>query len=133
MVRVKRGNTAAKRRKKYRNLSKSYVGSNSRCSTMIGEQVTQAAASSYISRRLQKRNFRRFWISRINSASRSRENIYSILVGCLRDMNIFLNRKMLALIAFSDLALFNFLERQSRKSTIYSFQKNNIISKSLVK
>jgi len=62
MVRVKRGNVAAKRRKKYLKLAKGYVGSNSRLSTMAGEQVVQSLNFAYIGRRLKKRNFRRIWI-----------------------------------------------------------------------
>jgi large subunit ribosomal protein L20 len=48
-----------KRRKKYLNLAKGYVGSNSRLSTMAGEQVVQSL--NFIWRRLKKRNFRRIW------------------------------------------------------------------------
>lgn len=119
MVRVKRGNVAAKRRKKYLKLAKGYVGSNSRLSTMAGEQVIQSLNFAYIGRRLKKRNFRRIWIYRINAASRARKNIYSKFIGSIRNLNIFLNRKMLALLAFNDLPSFNLLERESRKSIIY--------------
>ncbi len=42
MVRVKRGNIAAKRRKKYLKLAKGYTNSNSRLSTMATEQVIQS-------------------------------------------------------------------------------------------
>jgi large subunit ribosomal protein L20 len=122
MVRVKRGNVAAKRRKKYLKLAKGYVGSNSRLSTMIGEQVVQSLNFAYISRRLKKRNFRRLWITRINSATRARQNIYSLFVGCLRNLDIFLNRKILCFLASNDLASFNLLERQSRLSSL--FKKN---------
>jgi len=119
MVRVKRGNVAAKRRKKYLKLAKGYVGSNSRLSTMAGEQVIQSLNFAYIGRRLKKRNFRRIWIYRINAASRARKNIYSKFIGSIRNMNIFLNRKILALLEFNDLPAFNLLERESRKSNIY--------------
>ena len=119
MVRIKRGNVAAKRRKKYLNLAKGYVGSNSRLSTMASEQVRQSLNFAYIGRRLRKRNFRRIWIYRINAASRARKNIYSKFIGSIRNLNIFLNRKMLALLAFNDLPAFNLLERESRKSIIY--------------
>lgn len=119
MVRTTRGNVAAKRRKKYLKLAKGYVGSNSRLSTMIGEQVVQSLNFAYIGRRLKKRNFRRIWIYRINAAVRARENIYSLFIGCLRHINVFLDRKMLAFIAFSDLPVFNLIERQSRKSAIF--------------
>ena len=119
MVRVKRGNVAAKRRKKYLKLAKGYVGSNSRLSTMAGEQVVQSLNFAYIGRKLKKRNFRRIWIYRINAASRARKNIYSNLIGCLRNLNIFLDRKSLALIAFLDLSSFNILERESKTSSLF--------------
>jgi large subunit ribosomal protein L20 len=119
MVRIKRGHVAAKRRKKYLKLAKGYVGSNSRLSTMAGEQVVQSLNFAYIGRKLKKRNFRRIWIYRINAASRARKNIYSNLIGCLRNINIFLDRKILAYLAFIDLPAFNVIERQSRKSSIF--------------
>lgn len=120
MVRVKRGNVAAKRRKKYLKLAKGYVGSNSRLSTMIGEQVVQSLNFAYIGRKLKKRNFRKIWIYRINAASRARKNIYSKFIGCLRNVNILLDRKILSYLAFSDLSSFNLIERESRKSVLFT-------------
>ena len=117
MVRVKRGNVAAKRRKKYLNLAKGYVGANSRLSTLAAEQVVQSLNFAYIGRRLKKRNFRRIWIYRINAASRVRQNIYSKFMGSLRKINVLLDRKILAFLAFSDLSSFNVIERESRKSS----------------
>lgn len=125
MVRIKRGNIAAKRRKKYLTLAKGYVGSNSRLSTMAGEQVVQSLNFAYIGRKLKKRNFRRIWIYRINAASRARKNIYSKFIGCLRNLNIFLDRKVLGYLAFTDLAAFNLIERQSQKSLIFSQESKN--------
>ena len=55
MIRIKRGNIAAKRRKKYLKLAKGYVGSNSRLSTMASEQVVQSFNYAYKSRKLKKR------------------------------------------------------------------------------
>jgi len=119
MVRVKRGNVAAKRRRKVLNLASGYVGANSRLSTMAGEQLVQSLNFAYIGRRLKKRNFRRIWIYRINAASRARRNVYSKLVGSLRNLDIFLDRKMLSYLAFSDLSSFNLIERESLKSTLF--------------
>jgi large subunit ribosomal protein L20 len=86
---------------------------------MAGEQVVQSLNFAYIGRRLKKRNFRRIWIYRINAASRARKNIYSQFIGCLRNLNIFLDRKILSFLAFSDSASFNVIERESRKSKIF--------------
>lgn len=119
MVRIKRGNVAAKRRKKILNLAKGFVGSNSRLSTMAGEQIVQSLNFAYIGRRLKKRNFRRIWIYRINAATRVRKNIYSKFIGSLRNINIFIDRKILSTLAFTDLPSFNVIERESRKSVIY--------------
>ena len=113
MVRVKRGNVAAKRRKKYLHLAKGYVGSNSRLSTMISEQVVQSLQFAYIGRRLKKRDFRKIWIYRINAAVRARQNTYSAFMGNLRKKDILLDRKSLAYLAFTDLAAFNFIEQES--------------------
>ena len=113
MVRVKRGNVAAKRRKKYLKLAKGYVGSNSRLSTMAGEQVIQSLNFAYIGRKLKKRDFRRIWIYRINAAVRARNNIYSKFIGSLRKKNILLDRKVLSFLAFNDLSSFNVIERES--------------------
>jgi large subunit ribosomal protein L20 len=115
MVRVKRGNVASKRRKKYLKLAKGYVGANSRLSTMAGEQVVQSLNFAYIGRKLKKRNFRRIWIYRINAAARAKENIYSKFIGSLRKIDVFLDRKILAFLAFTDLSSFNVIERESRK------------------
>jgi len=123
MVRVKRGNIASKRRKKYLKLAKGYVGANSRLAIMAGEQVVQSLNFAYIGRRLKKRNFRRIWIYRINAASRARLNVYSIFMGCLRNISIFLDRKILSFIAFYDLSSFNLIERESRKSSLFTKKK----------
>eukprot|EP01033_Poteriospumella_lacustris_P023767 gene23767-gene16813 len=113
MVKVKRGKVAAVRRKKFLKLAKGYVGSHSRLSIMAMEQVVQGLQFAYIGRKLKKRNFRRIWIYRINAASRARKNVYSKFIGCLRNLNILLNRKILSFLAFNDLSIFNLLERKS--------------------
>lgn len=120
MVKVKRGKVAAVRRKKFLKLAKGYVGSHSRLSIMAMEQVVQGLQFAYIGRKLKKRNFRRIWIYRINAASRARKNVYSKLIGCLRNLNILLNRKILSFLAFNDLSIFNLLERKSRSSILFS-------------
>lgn len=112
MVRVKRGNVAAKRRKKYFRLAKGYVGSNSKLSSLAGEQVIQSFYFAYIGRRLKKRNFRKIWIARVNAATRAKANTYSQFLGSIRKRDIFLNRKVLANLAFHDLPSFNVIERE---------------------
>lgn len=118
MVRITRGNVARKRRKKFFAFAKGYTRANKNLSTLAGEQMVQSLNFAYIARRLRKRTFRRLWIYRINSAVRGRKNGYSVFLGCLRNLNIFLDRKMLAVLAFTDFVSFNFLERFSRHSSL---------------
>jgi len=113
MVRIKRGNTAVKQRKKFLKLAKGYLGSNSKLSTLAMEQVIQSLQYAYIGRKLKKRNFRRIWIYRINIASRARKNTYSRLIGALHTLSILLNRKLLAYLTCNDLEVFNLIERKS--------------------
>ncbi len=123
MIRVKRGNIAAKRRHKYLKLARGYVGTHSRLSIMATEQVIQSLNYAYIGRRLKKRYFRKLWISRINSAVRARNDIYSRFIGSLRTLNIFVNRKLLSILCFNNLYAFNALHRITKESTLYKFIK----------
>jgi large subunit ribosomal protein L20 len=113
MIRIIRGNVAFKRRKKYLKLAKGYTGSNSSLSTFAAEQLIQSLNFKYIQRRLTKRTFRQLWIYRINAALKIRQNNYSNFIGSLRKLNIFLNRKILALLTVNDLGTFNKLENLS--------------------
>lgn len=106
MIRIKKGNVALKRRKKYFRLAKGYVGANSRLSIFAMEQVIQSLQFAYIGRKLKKRDFRKFWILRINAVSRSFQTTYSKVIGNLRKQNILIDRKSLAFLAFFDLKVF---------------------------
>ena len=107
MVRVKRGNVAAKRRKKYLNLAKGYIGSHSRLFRIANQQVMKALRYSYIGRKQKKRTFRKLWITRINSISRLNNLKYNIVINKFKTASIVLNRKMLSQIAILDTPAFN--------------------------
>lgn len=102
MVRVKRGNTARKYRKKVLGMAKGFVGSHSRLFRVANQQVMRSLRYSYSGRKDKKRWFRRLWINRINIASRRLGLTYSKLIFKLKSENIGLNRKMLANIAVLD-------------------------------
>lgn len=102
MTRVKRGNVARKRRKKYWNLPKdSGVVSLLTSAPRIRESCRRWG-NSYRDRRNRKRDFRRLWITRINAAARINGISYSQLVGNMKKADILLNRKMLAQLAVLD-------------------------------
>ncbi len=111
MVRVKRGNVARKRRKKILSLASGYRGAHSVLFRVANQQVMKALRYSYVGRKQKKRIFRKIWISRINAASRlNTDGIpYSRLINKFKNLNIDLNRKMLAQIAICDSLAFKFL------------------------
>nr|WPV76486.1 ribosomal protein L20 [Naviculales sp.]WPV76576.1 ribosomal protein L20 [Naviculales sp.] len=109
MVRIKRGNTARKRRKKILSLASSYRGAHSVLFRVANQQVMKALRYSYIGRKQKKRIFRRIWISRINAASRLNGISYSQLIHKFKKSNIDLNRKMLSQIAILDASTFKSL------------------------
>ena len=109
MVRVKRGNTARKRRKKILSLASGYKGAHSILFRIANQQVMKALRYSYIGRKQKKRIFRKIWISRINAASRLNGLSYSQLIHKFKKSNIDLNRKMLSQLAILDVSTFNSL------------------------
>lgn len=113
MVRIKRGNVALKRKKKYFKFCKGYRQSNSRLATMAMEQTIQSLYYAYIGRKLKKRNFRKYWIYRINSVLLNSNLKYSEFLGSLKKKNIFLNKKILSYLAYNDPYTFNRLLKKS--------------------
>jgi large subunit ribosomal protein L20 len=81
---------------------------------MAGEQIIQSFNFAYKGRKLKKRTFRNIWIYRINSVLKLKKNTYSNFIGSLKKINILLNKKMLSLIAFNNLGLFNCIESRSK-------------------
>jgi len=102
MVRVKRGNVARKRRTKILNLAKGFKGAHSRLFRVSNGQVMKALIYSYIGRKRRKRDFKKLWICRINSASRLSGVSYSKFRHLLKKSSISLNAKMLAQLALLD-------------------------------
>ena len=89
------------------NLAKGYIGSHSRLFRIANQQVMKALRYAYIGRKQKKRNFRKLWITRINSISRLNNLTYSKVIYRFKNSNIYLNRKMLAQIAILDTQTFN--------------------------
>ena len=107
MTRVKRGNVARKRRKKILKLAKGFKGSHSKLFRTAKQQVFKSLKYSYIGRKVKKRYYRRLWIVRINAAIRIQNINYSQFIYYLKQLNISLNRKMLAQLSIIDANSFN--------------------------
>nr|YP_010418979.1 ribosomal protein L20 [Elatostema parvum]USG52171.1 ribosomal protein L20 [Elatostema parvum] len=100
MTRIKRGYIARKRRTKIRLFASSFQGAHSRLSRTITQQKIRALVSAHQDKGIQKRDFRRLWITRINAVIRANKLYYSYsrLIHNLYRGQLLLNRKILAQI-----------------------------------
>lgn len=106
MPRVKSGVTAHRRHKKILKLAKGYRGARHLQFKKANESVMHSLAYALRDRRMNKRNFRKLWIARINAAARMNDMSYSQFMNGLNKAGITINRKMLADMAINDMAAF---------------------------
>ena len=102
MSRIKRGVTARRRKNKILKRASGFRGGRSKLIRTAKEAVDKALKHSYRDRRVRKREFRRLWISRINSAARIHDLSYSRFIDGLNKAGVQVNRKMLADLAVRD-------------------------------
>jgi len=102
MARVKRSTSLHKRHKRVLKAAKGYFGSKHLLFKTAHEQVMHSLKYSYEHRRLNKREYRKLWIARINAAARNNDLSYSKLMHGLKLANVNINRKMLSEIAIAD-------------------------------
>ena len=105
-MRIKRGVTAVKKRRKILKQAKGYFGLKSTNYRIARQAVMKSGNYAYIGRKLRKRDMRSLWIARINAGAHANGLSYSKFMHGLKLANIDLNRKSLAEIAVSDAATF---------------------------
>ncbi len=91
-----------RRHRKIIKQAKGYYGARSRNYRTAKDAVNRALLYAYRDRRQRKRQFRRFWIARINAAIRQHGMSYSQFMHALREQKLELNRKVLADMAIRD-------------------------------
>ena len=99
MPRVKRGTKKRQRRSNILKQAKGYWGARSRNYRTAKEAVERALQYSYRDRRTRKRDFRRLWIIRIKAAAETNGISYSRFMHGLKQLDIELDRKILADLA----------------------------------
>jgi large subunit ribosomal protein L20 len=99
MPRVRRGTRKRKRRSKILKVAKGYWGARSRNYRTAKEAVERALLYAYRDRRTRKRDFRRLWIIRIKAAAENNGLSYNRFIHGLKELNIELDRKILADLA----------------------------------
>ena len=115
MPRARGGFKTRRRRKKVLKLAKGYFGARSKLYKVATQAVDKALLHSYKDRRLKKREFRSLWIVRINAAVRAMGMSYSQFMNKLKNMDIQLNRKALADLAYNDPKAFTTLVETVKK------------------
>ena len=100
-----RANSSVPRKRKHKKLlkqAKGYFGTRKSNYRTAKDAVQKAWQYAYRDRRVNKRNFRRLWIVRINAAVRQHGMSYSQFICAMKENNIELNRKTLAYMAVHD-------------------------------
>ena len=115
MPRARGGFKTRRRRKKLLKMAKGYYSARSRLYKVAAQAVDRALLNAYRDRRAKKREFRSLWIIRINAAVRALGMSYSQFMNKLKNMNIQLNRKALADLAFNDPKAFDNLVEMVKK------------------
>src|SRR5690606_36400407 len=101
-MRVKRGFVTRRRRNRVLKQAKGFRGRRKNTYRRAVEAVVRAMRQSTRDRKVNKRNFRRLWIVRINAAARQNGMSYSRLMDGLKKAGSQLDRKVLADIALFD-------------------------------
>lgn len=118
MARVKGKNIERKRHKKILKLAKGFVAGRGRLYRTAKEAVMKALSYQYVGRKDRKQDFRRLWITRINTAARLHGLTYSKLMNLLKTANIEINRKILADLTVNDpIAFTNIIEQVKLKAS----------------
>jgi large subunit ribosomal protein L20 len=115
MARVKRGTTAAKRRRNILREVKGFRGGRKSKERLAKEALLKAWTYATRDRKLKKRDFRRLWQVKINAAAREADISYSKLIAVLKKTEIRLDRKILAHLAEHHPKIFKQMLSEIRK------------------
>jgi large subunit ribosomal protein L20 len=106
MSRVKRGIQTKKRHKKLLKETKGYWGQRKNIFRRAKETLLRAMAFAYTGRKLEKRNMRGLFITRIGAAAEQHDMSYSTFMHGMKKANVALNRKMLSQLAIYEPDIF---------------------------
>ena len=99
MVRVKRGKTAHKRRKRLLKETKGFRWGRKSKYRLAKEALMKAQVYAYRDRRVKKREFRKLWQIQIGASCKELGISYSKFINGLKKNKIELDRKILAQLA----------------------------------
>ncbi len=99
MPRVKRGTQHTKRRRNLLSKVKGFKWGRKSKIRLARPAMLKAGAHAFRDRRRKKRDMRKLWNTKINAAARMNDMTYSKLIHALKEANVQLDRKVLAVIA----------------------------------
>jgi len=106
MVRIKRGLMTKKRHKNVLAKTKGFRLLNSKVFSRAKNALMKSGLNAYIWRKRKKRDFRRLWTVRINTAARANGVTYSKLINNMYKKQVKLNRKVLSNLAITNPEVF---------------------------
>ncbi len=115
-MRAKAGTVTRRRHKKWLKMAKGYWGLKSVVFRRAKEAVIRALNFAYRDRKQRKRDFRRWWIVRINAAARLHGLRYNEFVHGLKLAGVAINRKILAELAVNDPDAFAALAEKAKEA-----------------
>lgn len=101
-MRVKRGVATHAKHKKLLRSTKGYRMTKNRLIRVAREAYLHAGEYAFAGRKDRKRDFRRLWITRISEAVKTRGLSYSSFIHKLKQVDIKLDRKILADLVVED-------------------------------
>jgi large subunit ribosomal protein L20 len=116
MPRAKSGTKRSAKHRKILSLTKGMRMSRNRLFKRANEAVTRMGEHAFAGRKQRKRDMRRLWIARINSALSNYGIKYSRFMPALKKANILMDRKMLADLAVKDIAAFEKVVETAKQS-----------------
>ncbi|KAK5575310.1 hypothetical protein RB653_010568 [Dictyostelium firmibasis] len=111
-------------------LAKGFYGRSKNCKSLARERVEKGLEYNYVSRKLKKRDFRQFWIQRINAGSRIHGLTYNDFSRGLTASDVQINRKILSELAVSEPYSFKSLVDHS-KNILSHLHKNTYSPKEI--
>jgi large subunit ribosomal protein L20 len=115
-MRVKAGTVTRRRHKKWLKMAEGYWRLKSVVFRRAKEAVIRALNFAYRDRKQRKRDFRRWWIVRINAAARLHGLRYNEFIHGLKLAGVAINRKMLAELAVNDPDAFAALVEKAKEA-----------------
>jgi large subunit ribosomal protein L20 len=106
MTRIKRGTMTKKRHKNVLESAKGYRWGRKNLFRKAKEAVIKAGKYAYRDRHSKKRDFRRLWITRLNTALRLHGITYREFIALEKTKNIELDRKVLSQMAMENPDIF---------------------------